>query len=547
MLKALLLGGLVGADHGAHAAALAERIVDGGHSFVIVHNSGLKGARLHAQPAEAAQSLLDPDRGSTLAERVLREEGGSAHRRSLALHDRLVQETRRVRQPRHVHPPAQVQRLHLRVLFHEETPPVHTYPQLPRQLPRLFGLDAGAQHHRIRLERELLPRHRLAQPDLELFSPPGHPRLGRQVVAEEDDAGLARRAVVLLPEPKGAHVAVEEVHLRPRVGRLQPQRVLHRLRAADARAVGPLLLPAPRALDHHHALQLRRAGHLLQLPLRQHAGVLPVQVLPRPRRLAPRGDDDGAMRHLLLGVAGSNAGEVGAGAALDGAHLAFEVEVDEGVGSDAPADAGEGSLGVGAVGLVADRAPLTAELGVALDEVDVEPEAGEGEGGGHAGGAAADDEGALGKRLAAAGGEGVEPAHGGQGGHGHSDERLGLAGQGTSGVWVEDLLSEADPPEEAVVEAGAAQGGLVLAGVEVSVAPGDDDAVEHLGVDGGGDRLPGRDRLGDNDARQAAGVGQDLLGGEVPVGAAQKDPDARLFLGQGTGWGGPLPVRERGG
>ena len=90
----------------------------------------------------------------------------------------------------------------------------------------------------------------------------------------------------------------------------------------------------------------------------------------------------------------------------------------------------EGSRAQEGVRLIADMAPLAAELVVALEEVDGDVELSQEQGSGETCGTATGDEGAAGERLLGAEGEGVEAGHGAEPGDGHGDQRLGLGGEG---------------------------------------------------------------------------------------------------------------------
>ena len=83
---------------------------------------------------------------------------------------------------------------------------------------------------------------------------PGDDRRLFFIVPEEDDAGVAGHPVVFLPEAVGPHVAVEDVDVGIGISLLDGQGVLHRHGAADAAAVGTLVVAGAGALDHDDVL-----------------------------------------------------------------------------------------------------------------------------------------------------------------------------------------------------------------------------------------------------------------------------------------------------
>ena len=131
--------------------------------------------------------------------------------------------------------------------------------------------------------------------------------------------------------------------LAPGSLRLMLERVLDRLRAAHAAAVGVLFVAALDALDHHDGRvalalqlgrQLARGQRRLELALRDHVRVLAVQVELGAALLAARRDDDHAVGHLpLLSVHIEHALEV-ADVSGDACQGRVQVDVDEGMGLD---------------------------------------------------------------------------------------------------------------------------------------------------------------------------------------------------------------------
>ena len=129
---------------------------------------------------------------------------------------------------------------------------------------------AGAEHDQVR------PQHALAGRGdvLDLDDGPAGAvelHLGRRA-AQELDAGLAgAEEPVLVAHAGGPHLEVADGDLHLGEQRLEPDRVLERDHAAEARAVRQVALVArPGALDHDELLDRHPAERRLALPVVEH-------------------------------------------------------------------------------------------------------------------------------------------------------------------------------------------------------------------------------------------------------------------------------------
>ena len=113
-----------------------------------------------------------------------------------------------------------------------------------RQLLVLPGHGGRAQDQQVRIEGQLFHDGRVIAGKGQLAVALCDNRRPLLVVAHEAHAGAPRLQIVLLQEPVSHHVPEEDHHVERRVGFLELQRVLYGVRAADAAAIGPLLVPS---------------------------------------------------------------------------------------------------------------------------------------------------------------------------------------------------------------------------------------------------------------------------------------------------------------
>ena len=315
-----------------------------------------------------------------------------------------------------------------------------------------------------------------------------HLRQALVVVAREDDAELTRLRVVLLEETEGADLLEPDVHRAARVLLLERDGVLDALLAAGARAVGLVLVERAGAEDEADRLDLgERRVVLLEHALEVHPGddllaatrgrtgrggprVVPVATMTTPLSIAVRLPSFSPMTLEKLPMK-----------PWKSTSSASRWILTLGLSTRRCSSCLTSAVGSLPLMVSPSSRHVAAELGRALDEVDLVAHVAERQGAGHAGDAAADDDGGVRERHVDLEQRLEQPGPG----HAHLDQFLGLL-RGLLrllGVHPARLVADVGHLEEERVEPGLAQGVLEDGLVRARRAAGDDDAVEVVLLD----------------------------------------------------------------
>ncbi len=231
--------------------------------------------------------------------------------------------------------PAEVKGFHLGVLFAEEAIGVEVEVQGLGQGVLGLGCQAGAEDQQVGVQGQGLADDGVGDAHLELLGAGLDLGLVVQVVAEENDAGVACGLVGGLAKAIGADLAVEQIEFQVGAKLLEFEGVLDRLGAADAGAIGAVRLAGAGALDHDHGASGGEGavGDLeFELALGEDAGVLAVEVLGGWGRDSAGGDDERAEFNGFLVSVGGDGSPILAGRARQCSHLGACVHLDERMG-----------------------------------------------------------------------------------------------------------------------------------------------------------------------------------------------------------------------